>query len=33
MSLLGIRDLSLINTPPVDRLPTRTFVSKFDYRD
>lgn len=30
MSLLGIRDLSLINTPPVDRLPTRTFVSKFD---
>ncbi|MCB9072678.1 MAG: transcription-repair coupling factor [Bdellovibrionaceae bacterium] len=31
MSLLGIRDLSLINTPPVDRLPTRTFVSKFDF--
>lgn len=30
MSLLGIRDLSLINTPPNDRLPTRTFVSKFD---
>jgi len=30
MSLLGIRDLSLINTPPHDRLPTRTFVSKFD---
>jgi len=30
MGLLGIRDLSLINTPPHDRLPTRTFVSKFD---
>lgn len=30
MSLLGIRDLSLINTPPHDRLPTRTFVCKFD---
>lgn len=30
MSLAGIRDLSLINTAPVDRLPTRTFVSKFD---
>ena len=26
MSLMGIRDLSLINTPPMDRLPTRTFV-------
>lgn len=30
MSLVGIRDLSLINTPPVDRLPTRTFVCKYD---
>lgn len=30
MSLMGIRDLSLINTAPVDRLPVRTFVSKFD---
>lgn len=30
MSLVGIRDLSLINTAPVDRLPTRTFVCKFD---
>jgi len=30
MGLLGIRDLSLINTPPHDRLPTRTFASKFD---
>jgi transcription-repair coupling factor (superfamily II helicase) len=30
MSLVGVRDLSLINTAPVDRLPTRTFISKFD---
>lgn len=30
LSLVGVRDLSLINTPPVDRLPTRTFVCKFD---
>jgi len=30
LSLVGVRDLSLINTAPVDRLPTRTFVCKFD---
>ncbi len=30
MSLIGIRDLSLINTAPVDRLPTRTFILKWD---
>lgn len=30
MALVGIRDLSLINSAPVDRLPTRTFVTKFD---
>ena len=30
MSLVGIRDLSLINTAPVDRLPTRTFICKFE---
>jgi transcription-repair coupling factor (superfamily II helicase) len=30
MSLVGVRDLSLINTAPVDRLPTRTFISKWD---
>lgn len=30
MSLVGMRDLSIINTAPVDRLPTRTFVTKFD---
>ena len=28
MSFLGIRDLSLINTPPVDRLPTRTLICR-----
>ncbi len=30
MTLAGLRDISLINTPPVDRLPIRTFVSRFD---
>jgi transcription-repair coupling factor (superfamily II helicase) len=30
MALSGIRDLSLIATPPVDRLAVRTFVSPFD---
>lgn len=30
MSLMGVRDLSLITTPPVDRLPTRTFICKFE---
>jgi len=30
MSLMGVRDLSLINTAPVDRLPTRTFILKWD---
>lgn len=30
MSLVGIRDLSLINSAPVDRLPTRTFICKFE---
>lgn len=30
MSFTGVRDLSIINTAPVDRLPTRTFVAKFD---
>lgn len=28
MSLVGLRDMSLINTAPVDRLPTRTFVCR-----
>lgn len=30
MSLTGIRDLTLINSAPVDRLPTRTFICKFE---
>ena len=28
MSLSGLRDISLIRTPPVNRLPIRTFISK-----
>lgn len=30
MSLVGIRELSLIATPPIDRLAVRTFVMPFD---
>jgi transcription-repair coupling factor (superfamily II helicase) len=30
MALSGLRNISLINTPPVDRLPIRTYVSKYD---
>jgi transcription-repair coupling factor (superfamily II helicase) len=30
LSLVGLRDISFVNTPPEDRLPTRTFVSRFD---
>ncbi|HWJ86783.1 MAG TPA: transcription-repair coupling factor [Pelagibacterium sp.] len=30
MALTGVRDLSLLATPPVDRLAIRTFVSPFD---
>jgi transcription-repair coupling factor (superfamily II helicase) len=30
LSLSGVRDLSLISTPPVDRLSIRTYVSDFD---
>ena len=29
-SLTGVRDLSIIGTPPVDRLAIRTYVSEFD---
>ncbi len=29
-SLMGVRDLSIIETPPVDRLAVKTFVRKFD---
>ena len=29
-SLMGIRDLSVIETPPIDRLSIKTFVCKFD---
>jgi transcription-repair coupling factor (superfamily II helicase) len=30
LALSGVRDLSLITTPPIDRLAVRTFVSPFD---
>ncbi len=30
LSLAGVRDLSIIATPPVDRLAIRTYVSEFD---
>ncbi|WP_406644665.1 transcription-repair coupling factor [Aliisedimentitalea scapharcae] len=30
LSLTGVRDLSIIGTPPVDRLAIRTYVSEFD---
>ncbi|TFH24975.1 MAG: transcription-repair coupling factor [Myxococcales bacterium] len=30
LSLSGVRDLSLIETPPVDRLAVRTYVARFD---
>ncbi len=29
-SLMGVRDLSIIETPPVDRLAVKTFIRKFD---
>src|SRR5690606_24437738 len=30
LALTGVRDLSLLATPPVDRLAVRTFISPFD---
>ncbi len=30
MSLMGVRDLSIIQTPPADRLSIQTYVTKFD---
>ena len=30
LSLIGIRDLSIINTPPEDRLPIKTYVYEFN---
>ena len=32
LSITGIRDLSLVNTPPEDRQPILTYVSEFDER-
>jgi transcription-repair coupling factor (superfamily II helicase) len=30
MALSGLRDISLITTPPIDRLPIKTFVAKYE---
>ena len=30
LALSGVRDLSLITTPPIDRLAVRTYVTPFD---
>lgn len=30
MALSGLREISIINTPPVDRMPIRTYVSRFE---
>jgi len=32
MSLVGIRDLSIIETPPMDRLAIQTYVTRYDER-
>src|SRR6202041_396184 len=32
MSLTGIRDLTLLHTPPADRQPILTYVGEFDER-
>src|SRR5581483_7867865 len=32
MSLTGIRDLTLLHTPPADRLPILTYVGEYDER-
>ena len=32
MSLTGIRDLTLLNTPPADRMPILTYVGEYDDR-
>jgi transcription-repair coupling factor (superfamily II helicase) len=32
MSLTGLRDLTLLNTPPAERLPILTYVGEFDER-
>ena len=32
MSLVGIRDLSIIETPPLDRLAIQTYVTRYEDR-
>ena len=31
MSLIGIRDMSVLEEPPVDRLPIQTYVMEYYY--
>ena len=30
MSLVGVREMSVISTPPEDRLPVQTYVVEYD---
>ena len=30
MSLVGVREMSVINTPPEERLPVQTYVVEYD---
>lgn len=32
MSLVGVRQMSVLNTPPEDRLPVQTYVAEYDLR-
>ncbi|MCD6358679.1 MAG: transcription-repair coupling factor, partial [Dehalococcoidia bacterium] len=32
MSLVGVRDISIMETPPEDRLPIKTYISEYDDR-
>ena len=32
MSLVGVREMSVINTPPEDRLPVQTYVVEYDMK-
>ncbi len=33
LSLIGVRDISVLAEPPKNRLPIRTYIRKFDYED
>ena len=32
MALVGVRDMSTMETPPEDRLPIKTFIAEYDDR-